>query len=265
MTVPSAPLPAATTPPPRWYRWLVLVLISLAMFGNYYIYDSISPLADVLKTQLGFSDADIGWLNAIYSIPNVFMVLIGGMIIDRIGTRRSTLIFALLCLVGAVITVSSGTLEVMAAGRLVFGLGRGIADRRGDHRDRQMVPGKGTQLCLRLEPDHRPAGILRRPEFPHIGDHPSTRNGGCLCFSPCWRESSALPVPRSTGFLKRAREKRFDLGKAGSTDKVVFADLFKLREVVLVYRRTLHHLLFGDFSFPNLRGKILHGSPRDKP
>jgi len=47
----------------------VLVMISLAMFGNYYIYDSISPLADVLKAQLGFSDANIGLLNAIYSIP----------------------------------------------------------------------------------------------------------------------------------------------------------------------------------------------------
>ena len=109
--------------PPRWYRWVVLVLISLAMFGNYYIYDCISPLADVLKAELGYSDANIGLLQAIYSIPNVFMVLIGGMIIDRIGTKKSTFLFALLCLLGAVITASTGTLEVMAAGRLVFGLG----------------------------------------------------------------------------------------------------------------------------------------------
>ena len=108
---------------PPWYRWLVLVLISTAMFGNYYIYDSISPLADVLKQQLGFSDSDIGLLNAIYSIPNILMVLVGGIIIDRIGTRISTALFALLCLLGAIVTVSSGQLEVMAAGRLIFGLG----------------------------------------------------------------------------------------------------------------------------------------------
>src|SRR5512135_881947 len=114
---------AARVTPPRWYRWTVLVLISMAMFGNYYIYDSVSPLADVLKQQLGFSDTNIGLLNAIYSIPNVIMVLIGGMIIDRIGTRLATLIFAVLCLLGAALTVSVGTLEVMAAGRLLFGLG----------------------------------------------------------------------------------------------------------------------------------------------
>jgi MFS family permease len=105
------------------YRWSVLVFISLAMFGNYYVYDSISPLADVLKLQLGYSDADIGWLNAIYSLPNILMVLIGGIIIDRIGTRRSTFLFGALCLVGAALTAASGALEVMAAGRLVFGLG----------------------------------------------------------------------------------------------------------------------------------------------
>jgi hypothetical protein len=42
---------ATTKPEPTWlYRWLVLVFISLAMFGN--MHDCISPLADVLKEQL---------------------------------------------------------------------------------------------------------------------------------------------------------------------------------------------------------------------
>ena len=66
------------------------------MMGNYYIYDSISPLADLLKTQLGFSDSNIGLLNAIYSFPNIIMVLVGGLIIDRIGTKTSVLIFTAL-------------------------------------------------------------------------------------------------------------------------------------------------------------------------
>jgi MFS family permease len=144
------PISATNTlpPPPRAFRWIVLVLISFAMFGNYYIYDCISPLADLLALQLKFSDSDIGLLQAIYSLPNVFMVLVGGFIIDRLGTKRSTLIFAVLCLLGAVITAAADTemmkqaarfiiywlvpakyadlnqtLLMMAAGRLVFGLG----------------------------------------------------------------------------------------------------------------------------------------------
>ena len=88
-------------------RWAVLVAISVAMFGNYYVYDSIAPLADSLQRLLGFSDTQIGTLNAIYSLPNIVVVLIGGVIVDRFGTRLSTLIFALICLVGAVVTASS--------------------------------------------------------------------------------------------------------------------------------------------------------------
>ncbi len=108
---------------PALFRWVILFFVSLAMFGNYYVYDSISPLADLLLKQLNFSDANIGTLNAIYSIPNIFMVLIGGLIIDRLGTRRSTLLFSSLCLIGAVVTSASAQLSVMITGRLIFGLG----------------------------------------------------------------------------------------------------------------------------------------------
>src|SRR5512135_1757009 len=108
---------------PKAYRWTALLFISLAMFGNYYVYDCIAPVADLLSKQLGFTDSNIGLLQAIYSIPNVFMVLIGGLIVDRIGTRKSIFIFGLLCTIGAAITVASPALAVMAAGRLVFGLG----------------------------------------------------------------------------------------------------------------------------------------------
>jgi MFS family permease len=115
--------PSTLSRPPFIYRWGVLFFVSVAMFGNYYVYDAIAPLADVLKEQLGFSDTNIGTLNAIYSLPNIVMVLIGGIIIDRIGTRKSTVLFAALCLVGAVVTAASGEFYVMATGRLIFGLG----------------------------------------------------------------------------------------------------------------------------------------------
>jgi len=110
--------------PSAIYRWTILIFVSLAMFGNYYIYDSISPLADLLTKQLHFTDSNIGMLMGIYSIPNIFLVLIGGIIIDKFGTRISSLTFAVLCMLGAAITAfSGGELVIMAIGRLVFGLG----------------------------------------------------------------------------------------------------------------------------------------------
>ncbi|MGE5204392.1 MAG: MFS transporter, partial [Chlamydiota bacterium] len=119
----AIPEVVARPEPSRLYRWVVLMFISLAMLGNYYVYDCIAPIADLLVKQLHFSDANIGLLQAIYSMPNVFMVLVGGIVVDRIGTRKAIFIFGTLCLVGAAITVASPHLVVMASGRLVFGLG----------------------------------------------------------------------------------------------------------------------------------------------
>src|SRR2546421_7389441 len=118
--------------PTRFYRWMVLVFVSLAMFGNYYVYDCIAPVADLLARQLGFSDSNIGLLQAIYSIPNVFMVLIGGYVVDRIGTRKAIFIFGTLCFIGSIVTVLSGQLAVNGTGRVLFLPGRPSPVLRGD-------------------------------------------------------------------------------------------------------------------------------------
>src|ERR1700694_1385815 len=116
-------MPETERPAPSpMYRWLVLIFVSLAMFGSYYAYDALSPLADVLKQQLGFSDLDIGFLQLMYSFPNIFTVVIGGFIIDRMGLRKALMIFAVLSFIGPAITVVSGHLSAMATGRLIFGM-----------------------------------------------------------------------------------------------------------------------------------------------
>jgi MFS family permease len=119
----SATQTTVPNPPPRSWRWAVLIATSVAMFGNYYAYDSVGPVADSLQRDLGFSDTQIGTLNAIYSLPNIVMVLIGGIIVDRYGARLATLVFATICAIGAVITALSPLFPVMAFGRLIFGLG----------------------------------------------------------------------------------------------------------------------------------------------
>jgi MFS family permease len=77
----------------------------------------------MLKGQLGFTSTQVGTLNAIYSFPNIIMVLIGGVIVDRIGTRTATLVFTAICMLGAILTGLARSFPAMAAGRLVFGLG----------------------------------------------------------------------------------------------------------------------------------------------
>ncbi len=103
--------------------WLVLVVVSLANFGNYYVYDSIGPVAELLHRQRGFSDSQIGMLNAIYSLPNILLILFGGMLVDRFGAARMMFWTGIVCLAGAALTAFSPDFRGMAAGRLLFGIG----------------------------------------------------------------------------------------------------------------------------------------------
>ena len=109
--------------PSRGTRWLILAVVGVASFGGYYAFDYIGPLAPVLSRQLHFSNADIGLLQAIYSLPNIVMALVCGILIDRLGTRKSLSIFSVLIFTGLVITALSPRLAVMATGRLFAGLG----------------------------------------------------------------------------------------------------------------------------------------------
>ncbi|HEV2985338.1 MAG TPA: MFS transporter [Vicinamibacterales bacterium] len=110
-------------PPPTFAaRWTVLGAMSLALFGSYYAFDTIGPLAPVLTRQLQFSNSQVGLLQASYSLPNVFVLLAAGVLIDRIGAKKSMLAFGIMILSGLVITAVTPRIPVMVAGRLMFGL-----------------------------------------------------------------------------------------------------------------------------------------------
>ncbi len=106
-----------------WTRWWILALLSLVIAGNYYAYDSIAPVADLLRTTRGFTQQQIGLLNAVFSLPNIALALIGGMLIDRFGPARVSLWTAALCCIGTVLTAIGVPFGLMVLGRLLFGVG----------------------------------------------------------------------------------------------------------------------------------------------
>lgn len=210
--------------PSRPFRWIVLIFISLTMFGNYYVYDCIAPIADLLAKQLGFSDSNIGLLQAIYSIPNVVMVLIGGYVVDRIGTRKAILIFGTLCFFGAVVTSLSGALTVMASGRLIFGLGAESLIVAVTTAVAKWFRGKELSFAFGINLMISRAGSLLAQQSPSWA-------GFAYNY---WRN----PLLISVGFgalcivgaivywiLEVYAEKKYQVGPAGATDKVVFSDI----------------------------------------
>jgi MFS family permease len=114
--------PGLETPrpaPSRLYRWIVLLFVSLTMGCNYYMYDSINPMERIFMQQLGFSATQFAWLNSSYAVTAVLTLLLGGIVIDRIGTKRAITFFAFLCFLGAALTAFQGRPAMMIAGRVV--------------------------------------------------------------------------------------------------------------------------------------------------
>jgi MFS family permease len=212
--------------PPVFLRWTVLVVVSFAMFGNYYIYDCISPLADILVKQLKFSDGDIGLLQGIYSLPNIIMVLIGGYIIDRIGTKKGALLFSAICLIGAFFTVIKGDLVWMATGRLIFGLGAESLIVTVTTIIARWFKGKELSFAFGLNLTIARLGTFAALNSPSWG----------ASFFNSWSQ----PLWVATGFgiisvlsviiyfiLDRFSENKYKIAKEGNQDKVVFSDILK--------------------------------------
>jgi len=223
----TSPALTVKTPPPAAWRWGVLVAISVAMFGNYYTYDSVAPVADSLQRLLHYSDTQIGTLNAIYSFPNIIMVLIGGVIVDRFGTRLSTLIFGVICLIGAGITASSPSFPVMAAGRLVFGLGAESMIVAITVAIGQWFVGRQLGFAFGVNLSIARAGS-------YCADYSTT------WFKPLYDRGWQPPLLLSAGFslfavlacvvyylLESRAARKFDLTQPAAPDRIVWSDLLR--------------------------------------
>ena len=110
-------------PAGRLYRFTILMFISLLVLGSYFAYDSIGALAPTLIEALHLDRGTIGNLYTAYSVAAILIVFFGGMLYDKLGPRRASLLFSLLVLLGASIVAMATTRWQLFAGRLIFGAG----------------------------------------------------------------------------------------------------------------------------------------------
>ena len=220
--------------PPVSFRWAVLIFISVAMAGNYYIYDSINALERIFIDHLGFSATQFGWLNSSYSVAAVLTLLVGGIIIDRVGTKKAILAFAVICLIGAAITASRGNAAVMIVGRTVLGLGAESMIVAVTTALAKWFKGKelsfafGVNLLIA-----RLASVAadNSPTWANRAFYPQGPSG-----EPSWQGplfiavgAGVLAVVCSAIYwgLEAHAEGRYELGKAGQTDKLELGGIFR--------------------------------------
>ena len=85
------------------YRFVNLLFISSLTFGSYFAYDIIGAIAPSLIRGLHAYQATVGTFNTMYSIAAIVALLVCGILIDRLGTRKAGIIFSVLVLAGAAI------------------------------------------------------------------------------------------------------------------------------------------------------------------
>jgi MFS family permease len=220
--------------PSRLYRWIVLASVAVAMGANYYIYDSINPLERIFIDRLGFSATAFGWLNSSYSVAAVLTLLIGGIVIDRIGTKKAITFFAVLCLLGAAITALRGSPAVMIVGRTVLGLGAESMIVAVTTVLAKWFKGKELSFAFGINLTIARLASVAADNSPTWANRAFYPNGPAG--EPSWQGplliavgAGVLAVVCSVAYwvLESRAEKRYELGQAGSIDKLEFGQTFR--------------------------------------
>jgi MFS family permease len=125
-------------------RWGALAIISITMFAGYFLTDIISPLKPLIEEQYRWSSTNYGLFTSAYGWFNVFfgMLIIGGIILDKMGVRFTGVMSAGIMVIGATLKYYGfshpelaeqtilgiqGQVFVASIGFAIFGVGVEIA------------------------------------------------------------------------------------------------------------------------------------------
>jgi predicted MFS family arabinose efflux permease len=103
-------------------RWRMLFVLFLARTAMAYQFQTVASDGPFLIDTLGIGYAELGTLIGLYMLPGIVIALPGGMLGQRFGAKRVTLIGLGLMAVGGVM-MSVDSVPLVFVGRLVSGLG----------------------------------------------------------------------------------------------------------------------------------------------
>lgn len=151
-------------------RWTALFIVSFTMLCGYFMADVMSPLKTMLESSKGWNSQDFGLFNSAYGWFNVFffMLIIGGMILDKMGVRFTGILASIIMIIGTslvyfalttetlnglVILHNRATVMVAATGYAIFGVGIEVIGITATKvivkwfRGREMALGMGIQVA----------------------------------------------------------------------------------------------------------------------
>lgn len=104
-------------------RWRVLVALSVTRIGMGFQFQTVAATAPLLTENLGYDQAQIGWLVGLYLLPGVALALPGGMLGARFGDKRMVLLSLALMIAGGLGFALSSEIVAASIWRVVMGMG----------------------------------------------------------------------------------------------------------------------------------------------
>ena len=212
-------------------RWAVLVLVASMMFFAYMFVDILSPLASLLNETLGWDHGVFGTYAAGEFLLNVFgLLIIAGIILDKMGVRFTGLLSASLMVIGAAIKywgiswADANTVEWLNAwwpsmpgsaklamfGFMIFGCGCEMAGTTVSKILAKWFKGKEMALAMGLEMAIARLGVFAAMWFsPMLSQHFAV-DGTNSATAPLLFASLLLVVGLLNFFVFTVMDKTFD-------------------------------------------------------
>lgn len=108
------------------WRWLGLILICSFNMGNYFCFDFPQSLEIPIQETLNVDTFWYTMLYSVYGFPNMFLPLLGGLLVDYFGVRKCVTLFTLTLVLGQFICTIGAfykSIWIILFGRFIFGLG----------------------------------------------------------------------------------------------------------------------------------------------
>ncbi|EFA77950.1 hypothetical protein PPL_08595 [Heterostelium album PN500] len=105
---------------------LVIILICNLAFPLYLAYNSPNSLVKVFDKHYNMDSSQFSKLYTVYALPNLFMVILGGILVDLFGPNKCSLVFQTILFLSTVLTaisVSNASYGLLLFSKVLLGIG----------------------------------------------------------------------------------------------------------------------------------------------
>lgn len=142
-------------------RWLMFASIFLVgVLAAFCQFKAPVLFATEFTSELGFTDASIGWVMSIFSLIGVVLAFPAGGVLAKLGAKKSLIITAAALAIGAGAGALAQSATMMLATRFIEGIGMGLISVVGPAAVAEVIPQNKQGLAMGIWSVWFPAGVV---------------------------------------------------------------------------------------------------------